>query len=257
MSATMALEEKFKTLMKSYQFILYFNEQLKNQNEYLRHQSDEVTKQTKKALVSPSGSVHGEESEAASNPLDSLCEEEPSRRPRRDRRYSFNSNNFRVEISKFEGKPSSDEFLEGLHMVERIFDYEEVPEEKKVKCALKLRMCASLQWTNRCIKRVRNLKEKIRAQEKMKTKLKSQFLLVSYLQDSYSHLYNLTQGTIIIKEYIKEFEKLLIKYDIQEAKNQTIVRYLGGLDPEYASVVELQKQSTFDEVCVLAHKVEQ
>jgi len=75
----------------------------------------------------------------------------------------------------------------------------------------------------------------------MKTKLKSQFLLVSYLQDSYSHLYNLTQGTIIIKEYIKEFEKLLIKYDIQEAKNQTIVRYLGGLDPEYASVVELQK----------------
>jgi len=35
------------------------------------------------------------------------------------------------------------------------------------------------------------------------------------------------------------------------------VRYLGGLDPKYAHVVELQAFTTFDDICVLAHKVEQ
>jgi len=59
-----------------------------------------------------------------------------------------------------------------------------------------------------------------------------------------------------VEEYTREFEKLLIKCDLQEAEEQTIVRYLGGLDPKYAHVVELQPYTTFDEVCVLAHKVE-
>jgi len=49
----------------------------------------------------------------------------------------------------------------------------------------------------------------------------------------------------------------MIKYDIHEPEEQTIVRYLGGLEPKYANVVELQQFTTFDEVCVLAHKVEQ
>jgi len=41
-----------------------------------------------------------------------------------------------------------------------------------------------------------------------------------------------------VEEYTREFEKLLIRCDLQEAKEQTIVRYLGGLDPKYAHVVE-------------------
>jgi len=60
-----------------------------------------------------------------------------------------------------------------------------------------------------------------------------------------------------VEEYTREFEKLLIKCDLQEAEDQTIMRYLGGLDPRCAHIVELQQYSTFDEVCVLAHKVEQ
>ena len=48
-------------------------------------------------------------------------------------------------------------------MVARIFDYEEITIEKKVKLvAFKIRKYASLWWTNLCTKRVRNRKEKIR-----------------------------------------------------------------------------------------------
>ena len=60
-----------------------------------------------------------------------------------------------------------------------------------------------------------------------------------------------------VDEYTIEFEKLLIKCDIQEPEEQTIVRYLGGLEPKYSNVVELQQYSTLSEACVLAYKMEQ
>jgi len=59
-----------------------------------------------------------------------------------------------------------------------------------------------------------------------------------------------------VEEYTHEFEKLLIKSDTQEAKWRTIVRYLGGLEPKSANVMELQSYTVFEEVCVLSHKVE-
>jgi len=87
----------------------------------------------------------------------------------------------------------------------------------------------------------------------MKSKLKARFLPPIYVQDYYSQFHHLTQG---VEEFTREFEKLVIKCDLQEPEEQTIVGYLGGLDPRYANVVELHAYTSFDEVCVLAHKVE-
>jgi len=69
--------------------------------------------------------------------------------------------------------------------------------------------------------------------------------------------HHLTLGKMNLEEYTHEFEKLMIKCDIQETEEQTMVRYLGGLDPRIANMVELQAYTTFNEICVLAHKVEQ
>jgi len=168
------------------------------------------------------------------------------------------SNDFRVEIPEYEGKLDPEEFLDWLYMVERVFEYKDVSEDKKVKLvALRLCKYASLWWTNLCAKRVRERKSKIRTWDKMKSKLKARFLPPTYVQDCYSQLHNLNQGNLNVEEYTREFEKLVIKCDLQELEEQTIVRYLGGFDPRYANVVELQAYTTFDEVCVLAHKVEQ
>ena len=90
----------------------------------------------------------------------------------------------------------------------------------------------------------------------METTFKARFLPSTYIQNNYSVLHHLTQRSMSVEEYTKEFEMLLIKCDLQEAEEQTIVRYLGGLDPKYAHVVELQSFTTFDDVCVLAKKVE-
>ena len=59
-----------------------------------------------------------------------------------------NSNDFRVEIPEYEGRLDPEDFLDWLHTVERVFEYKDVPEEKKVKLvALRLHKYASLWWT--------------------------------------------------------------------------------------------------------------
>jgi len=75
----------------------------------------------------------------------------------------------------------------------------------------------------------------------MKSKPKARFLPPLYVQDSYSQLHNLTQGNVSVDEYTQEFEKILIKCDINEPEGQTLVRYLGNFEHKYANVVELQQ----------------
>ena len=199
--------------------------------------------------------VHGQ---VQSHDVDSSSEEEEPRMVRGGSRNQSNSNDFRVELPEFEGKLDPEEFVDWLNTVERVFEYKDISDDKKVKLvALRLIKYASLWWTNLNAKRLRERKAKIGTWEKMKTKLKARFLPPTYVQDCYSQFHNLTQGNMSVEEYTREFEKLMIKCDIQEPEEQTIVRYLGGLEPRYSNVVELQAYTSFDEVCVLAHKVEQ
>ena len=53
-----------------------------------------------------------------------------------------------------------------------------------------------------------------------------------------------------------EFKQLLIKCDLKEDEEQTLVRYLSGLGERIAHVVELHPYTTLDELSSLARKVE-
>jgi len=81
-----------------------------------------------------------------------------SPRPRRESHLDF-----RVDISEFEGQLDPDLFLDWLQTVERIFEYKDISDDKKVKLvALKLRKYASIWWANLVATRVRKGKGKIR-----------------------------------------------------------------------------------------------
>jgi len=165
----MSLEEKFEALMKSYQTVTSFNSELKNtnremtqrmeemvnQNAHLRKQLKKSMKQKQRLLESPTGSNPKELSEEAkSQHSEYEVEVEPRRTPCREWRALTNSTDFRVELLEFEGKLDPNELLEWLHTVEQIFEYKEVPEDKKVKLvALRLYKYASLWWTNLCNKK--------------------------------------------------------------------------------------------------------
>nr|XP_043611802.1 uncharacterized protein LOC122583465 [Erigeron canadensis] len=156
---------------------------------------------------------------------------------------NWHPNDIKVDIPEYDGKLDLDEFVEWLRTVERVFDYKQVTDENKVKIvALKLRNYASIWWANTCAKREKAGKEKIRAWSKMK--------------EGFSQLQFLQQGSGIAEEYSREFEYLLMKCDIPEDDPQTLVRYLGGLEPKIANVVELHTYQTLAELTLLAHKVD-
>jgi len=199
-----------------------------------------------------------ESEEEASNALSFSEDDVPFERTKRGARPTFNSNDFNVEILEFEGKLAPYEFFEWLQTVERILEYKDIPEDWKVKLvALRLRKYASLWWINLNAKRTRERKSKINTWDKIKSKMKARFLPSTYVEDRYMLFHHLTQGKMNVEEYTREFEKLMIKCDIHEPEEQTMVRYRGRLDLRIANVVELQSYTTFDEICVLAHKVEQ
>ena len=221
----MSLEERFEALMKNCEFLKAQNEEKEAQNLYLRKQLESSLKERRKAMRSSSssrrsGSVRGGKEKEEETYLGSSSGEDSPRILRREPRpQNTHFNDFKIDIPEFEGKLDPDDFLEWLQTVERVFEYKEIPDEQKVKViALKLRKYASLWWTNLLAKRARQGKGKIRTWEKMKNKLRGRFLPPNYVQDNYTLLHHLTQGSMSVEEYTREFEKLMIKCDLQEAE---------------------------------------
>ncbi|GJV75635.1 transposon ty3-I gag-pol polyprotein [Tanacetum coccineum] len=134
---------------------------------------------------------------------------------------SWHPNDIKVDIPEYDGKLDPDEFVEWLRTVERVEG-----------------------------------KEKIHTWQKMKAKMKQKFLPTYYVQNSFSQLHSLRQGTGTAEEYSREFEYLLMKCDVPEDDPQTLVRYLGGLETRVANVVELHSYQTLSELTLLSHKVD-
>lgn len=163
----------------------------------------------------------------------------------------------KVDIPEFHGKIDCDEFQEWILNVERVFDYKEVSDEKKVKLvALKLRKYASDWWENLQKKRLRKGKEKVRTWEKMKKKMAKKFMPQTYLLDKFATFHHLEQGNLSVFEYAREFENLIMKCDLKENDVQTLVRFLGGLNVDIKNVVELYPFTSLSDLIQLAHKVE-
>ena len=59
-----------------------------------------------------------------------------------------------------------------------------------------------------------------------------------------------------MEEFSAEFENLMIKRDLQEAKERSIARYLAGLRFEISKIVQLQPYNTLQDMIKLALKVE-
>ncbi|GJV65371.1 RNA-directed DNA polymerase [Tanacetum coccineum] len=120
-------------------------------------------------------------------------DEEPRYRHnyRRNNRSQHGAN-MRVDIPVFEGRIQPDEFIDWIHTVERVFDYQEIHEDLKVKIiAIKLKKHASVWGEQLKLRRAHDNKPRIRTWEKM-------------------------------KYYTEEFDHLMLKCGIAELEEQTI-----------------------------------
>uniref|UniRef100_A0A2N9ICK2 RNA-directed DNA polymerase n=1 Tax=Fagus sylvatica TaxID=28930 RepID=A0A2N9ICK2_FAGSY len=135
----------------------------------------------------------------------------------------------KVDIPDFEGKMQPDDFIDWLTTVERIFDFKDVPENRKVKVvAIKLRKHASIWWEHLKRQREREGRERITTWAKMKRELKRKYLPDHYKQDAFMKFHNFKQRELSVEEYTAEFDHLMIRCDVVEQEEQMIARYLGG-----------------------------
>uniref|UniRef100_A0A2N9EGL5 RNA-directed DNA polymerase n=1 Tax=Fagus sylvatica TaxID=28930 RepID=A0A2N9EGL5_FAGSY len=163
----------------------------------------------------------------------------------------------KMDIPDFEGKMQPDDFIDWLTTVERIFDFKDVPENRKVKVvAIKLRKHASIWWEHLKRQREREGRERITTWAKMKRELKRKYLPDHYKQDAFMKFHNFKQRELSVEEYTAEFDHLMIRCDVVEQEEQMIARYLGGLRVEISDVVQLQPYWNYYDVCKLAMKVE-
>lgn len=179
--------------------------------------------------------------------------------PRRPQRYQneYRDDNIKVDIPEFEGRMHGDDFIDWLNTVERIFDYKNVADDRKVKLvAIKLKKHASIWWEHLKKQRAREGKQRIVTWQKMKKELKKKFLPDHYMQDAFLKFHNFKQGDLSVEEYSAEFDHLMMRCDLYEPEEQTIARYLGGLKPEIGNIVQLQPYWTYNDVFKLAIKVE-
>ncbi|XP_065620600.1 uncharacterized protein LOC136063732 [Quercus suber] len=164
----------------------------------------------------------------------------PRGRPYVERNEPRLDYNFKVEIPEFQGSLKPEDFVDWLNTVERVFDYYEVIDEKKVKLvAIRLKGRASAWWEQLQISRQRSGKVKIKSWEKMKKKLREQFLPFNYTQSLYKDLHNLKQEGSV-EEYTEAFHQLVVRVDLNESEEQMVARYLSGLKPSIQDVLSLQ-----------------
>ena len=108
MSSSMTLEQRFEAIMKNCEHLQARNEEMANQNEYLRRQLGDSLRQKRRELSSssssrPPGSAWGEEEEEGPLSGGSQSEGDSLRHPRRERRHITNSNDFKVNLPEFKG----------------------------------------------------------------------------------------------------------------------------------------------------------
>jgi len=152
----MTLEERFEALMKQNEFLAnkiredsQKQQEAQAQNEYLRKQLGSVLKKKQKLNEDTLQSEPRMREQVFSHEVESSSEEEPFNMARGEPRFQANNNDFRVKVPEFEGKLDPEEFLEWFHTAERVFEYKDISDDKKVKIvALRLRKYASLWWTN-------------------------------------------------------------------------------------------------------------
>ena len=90
----------------------------------------------------------------------------------------------------------------------------------------------------------------------MKVVLRKKFIPSHYYRDLCRKLQGLTQGSISVEDYYKEMEIAMIRANVEEDREATMARFIGGLNKEIADVVELQHYVEMEELLYKAIKVE-
>lgn len=90
----------------------------------------------------------------------------------------------------------------------------------------------------------------------MKAIMRKRFIPTYYHRELYQKLQNLTHGNQSVEDYYKEIEIAMIRADVKEDWEATMVIFLAGLNRDIANMVDLQHYVEVVDMFHMAIKVE-
>ncbi|KAL4318444.1 hypothetical protein GQ457_18G009050 [Hibiscus cannabinus] len=172
-------------------------------------------------------------------------------------RVDDNLNNIKINIPPFHGKTDPEAYLAWEKKIEHIFECHNYSELKKVKlAAIEFVDYALIWWDQLTSSRRRNGERPISTWNEMKAIMRRRFIPTHYHRELFNKLQNLKQSNQSVEDYYKEMEVAMIRANIDEDREATMARFLAGLDPDIANVVELQHYINIDDMVHMAMKVE-
>ncbi|KAL4379237.1 hypothetical protein GQ457_02G024220 [Hibiscus cannabinus] len=172
-------------------------------------------------------------------------------------RVDDNLNNIKINIPPFHGKTDPEAYLAWEKKIEHIFECHNYSELKKVKlAAIEFVDYALIWWDQLTSSRRRNGERHISTWNEMKAIMRRRFIPTHYHRELFNKLQNLKQSNRSVEDYYKEMEVAMIRANIDEDREATMARFLAGLDPDIANVVELQHYIDIDDMVHMAMKVE-
>ena len=106
------------------------------------------------------------------------------------------------------------------------------------------------------LNRRRNRELAVETWGEMKSVMRKRFVPTYYYRDLYNKLQNLRQGNHSVEEYYKEMEVAMVRANIEEDREDTMARFLAGLNREIQNVVELQHYVELEDMVHMAIKIE-
>lgn len=161
------------------------------------------------------------------------------------------------DLPEFDGELDAEIYLDWERRIERMFEHKEWDEETRFsKAILKLTKHAAAVLENIQDQRDLEGKPRIKTWTELKAKLKKRFVPRTYRQELFYKYQTLRQNQRSVRDYIKEFEKLLLACNANDVEEQKIVKFVDGLDLQIRNAVELQTYYTLEEVYGIAIRVE-
>jgi len=145
----------------------------------------------------------------------------------------------KMTIPMFQGKNDTELYLKWERKFEHVFDCQNYSEEKKVKLVVvEFTDYGSIWWDQLVTSRHRNGERHVSRWEEMKTIMRRRFVPSHYHRDLHK-LQTLTQGSMSVEDYYEEMEIAMIRANVEEDREATMTRFIGGLKREISDVVEL------------------
>lgn len=130
----------------------------------------------------------------------------------------------------YNGSLNGETFLDWLVAIDNQFYYKEVQEEKRVNYAkARLKGSPLVWWNTMQDDTVATWKKKILSWDRMKIRLRDQFLPIDCEIWIYQKLQDLRKRDLTIITYTEELNKLTLRGRRQEEEVERVERYLNGL----------------------------